>query len=53
MADKHTGKNNNRLEVYIDAETKKTAKAKAMAEGKSLSQMVSKLLNQYVEGSSK
>lgn len=49
MDAKPTDKNTNRLEVYIDASTKKTAKAKAKAEGKSLSQIVSTALNQFIE----
>lgn len=49
MKAKPTDKNINRLEVYIDVETKKTAKAKAKAEGKSLSQIVSNAINQYLE----
>jgi hypothetical protein len=49
MEAKPTDKKVNRLEVYIDASTKKTAKAKAKAEGKSLSQIVSTALNQFIE----
>jgi predicted HicB family RNase H-like nuclease len=49
MEQKPTDKNRNRLEVYVDYETKKTAKAKADAEGKSLSQIVSNALNKFIE----
>jgi predicted HicB family RNase H-like nuclease len=49
MEHKPTDKKVNRLEVYIDASTKKIAKAKAKAEGKSLSQIVSTALNQFIE----